>query len=89
MFCWIGILHEDLREFISSNLPASTKKLKVLLGITEQKLGTAISEQLAVEISASDAVKEIVRGNVLSCKLAQWDYLFTIYYKTCCEVSIH
>ncbi len=43
-------------------MPASTKKQKVVLGISDTKLSAAVKDELDIECLVSDSVKEIVRG---------------------------
>lgn len=59
-----GILHEDLRLFIETNVPAKKKKVESLLGVADPKLGSAISEEgsLGVTCLHTGAIPEILRG---------------------------
>ncbi|XP_053110558.1 nucleolar protein 56 [Hemicordylus capensis] len=55
-----GILHEDLRLLLETNLPA--KKKKVLLGVSDAKIGAAIQEELGYQCQTGGVVAEITRG---------------------------
>ncbi|XP_060635456.2 nucleolar protein 56 [Anolis sagrei] len=55
-----GILHEDLRLLLETNLPA--KKKKVLVGVSDAKIGAAIQEELGYQCQTGGVVAEIVRG---------------------------
>ncbi|XP_075772199.1 nucleolar protein 56 [Pelodiscus sinensis] len=55
-----GILHEDLKLLLETNLPA--KKKKVLLGVSDAKIGAAIQEELGYQCQAGGVVAEITRG---------------------------
>uniref|UniRef100_A0A452GTH6 Nucleolar protein 56 n=1 Tax=Gopherus agassizii TaxID=38772 RepID=A0A452GTH6_9SAUR len=55
-----GILHEDLRLFLETNLPA--KKKKTLLGVSDTKIGAAIQEELGYQCQTGGVVAEITRG---------------------------
>ncbi|XP_037091767.1 nucleolar protein 56-like [Pollicipes pollicipes] len=55
-----GIVTEDLQLFLDTNLPS--KRKKVTVGVSEPKLGAAISEALGVKCQHSGAVPEIIRG---------------------------
>ena len=55
-----GIVTEDLQLFLDTNLPS--KRKKVILGVSEPKLGAAISEALGVKCQHTGAVPEILRG---------------------------
>ncbi|XP_071441146.1 nucleolar protein 56 [Hetaerina americana] len=57
-----GVLPEELSVFLATYLPQSTKKLKIILGVIEPKLGCAIQEVLPVTCQHGGAVPEIVRG---------------------------
>ncbi|KAH3790086.1 nucleolar protein 56-like isoform X2 [Dreissena polymorpha] len=57
-----GIIHEDLRLFIETNVPQSSKKQKVVLGVSDPKIGSAISEELSVSCQHTGVVPEVVRG---------------------------
>ncbi|XP_056659572.1 nucleolar protein 56 isoform X1 [Monodelphis domestica] len=55
-----GILHEDLRLFLETNMPA--KKKKALLGVGDPKIGAAIQEELGYPCQTGGVVAEILRG---------------------------
>merc|ERR1712141_549511 len=56
-----GIPTDDLRNFITSNLPKKLKKF--VLGVSDPKLGGALSEQLnGLKVSHIGVVPEILRG---------------------------
>ncbi|XP_062991910.1 nucleolar protein 56 [Elgaria multicarinata webbii] len=55
-----GILHEDLRLLLETNLPA--KKKKVLVGVSDAKIGAAIQEELGYQCQTGGVVAEIARG---------------------------
>ncbi|ELT94557.1 hypothetical protein CAPTEDRAFT_159443 [Capitella teleta] len=57
-----GILHEDLRVFLESNFPKSSKKEKSTLGVGDSKLGSAISEEMGFSCLHTGVVPEIIRG---------------------------
>ncbi|ESO93136.1 hypothetical protein LOTGIDRAFT_119841, partial [Lottia gigantea] len=57
-----GILHDDLRVFIETNVPKSTKKEKVILGVGDSRIGAAISEDLSVKCQQVGVVQELLRG---------------------------
>jgi nucleolar protein 56 len=62
-----GVLPEDLKVFLENNLPKSTKKLKVTLGVSEAKLAAAISDELGAECVCSGAIPELMRGTRSVC----------------------
>ncbi|XP_042322898.1 nucleolar protein 56 [Sceloporus undulatus] len=55
-----GILHEDLRLLLETNLPA--KKKKVLVGVSDAKIGAAIQEELGYQCQTGGVVAEVTRG---------------------------
>ncbi|XP_030046778.1 nucleolar protein 56 isoform X2 [Microcaecilia unicolor] len=55
-----GILHEDLKLLLETNMP--TKKKKALLGVSDAKIGAAIQEELGYPCQTGGVVAEIMRG---------------------------
>ena len=62
-----GVLHEDLRLFLETNVPKSSKKLKSVVGVGDNRIGGAISEELGLKMMQSEVVQEIIRGWFLQC----------------------
>uniref|UniRef100_H2XXL7 Nucleolar protein 56 n=2 Tax=Ciona intestinalis TaxID=7719 RepID=H2XXL7_CIOIN len=56
-----GIVHEDLKVFLSSNIP-KLQKGEVLLGINDTRISGTIQEETGIRCTTSDAVTEILRG---------------------------
>lgn len=57
-----GILPEDLNLFLEGALPKRKKRSKCTLGVSDPKLGAAISEALEIPCSHTGAVPEVLRG---------------------------
>lgn len=57
-----GVLHDDLKAFLESNVPLGKKKSKVLLGVADSKLGAAIQESLQIFCETGGITLEILRG---------------------------
>lgn len=57
-----GILPDLLQQFLDSTIPKSSKKEKVTLGVSDPKLGVAITEALGINCIYKAAVPEILRG---------------------------
>nr|XP_032806592.1 nucleolar protein 56 isoform X1 [Petromyzon marinus] len=57
-----GILHEDLRLLLETNMPTPSKKNKVILGVADAKIGAAIQEELGIQGQTGGVVTEIIRG---------------------------
>ena len=55
-----GVVHDDLKVFLESNLPLE-KKNKVVLGVIDGRLGAAIIENIGVNCITAGTVPEIVR----------------------------
>ncbi|XP_044272088.1 nucleolar protein 56 [Tribolium madens] len=57
-----GIVPEDLLHFLDITVPKSKKKNKITLGVSDPKLGAAITEALGIQCSHVGAVPEVIRG---------------------------
>lgn len=58
-----GKLPDDLKTFLDENLPSKEKKRrKVVLGVSDSRIGAAITEEFNVTCSFTDVVPEIMRG---------------------------
>lgn len=57
-----GIVPEDLQLFIDSCIPKAGKKQKIVLGVSDPKLGASITEALDIKCDHTGAVPEIIRG---------------------------
>lgn len=60
-----GVLHDDLRLFLDTNLPkasGSKKDAKLQLGVADPKISSSIFEATGVTCTHVGAVPEIVRG---------------------------
>jgi nucleolar protein 56 len=59
-----GVLSEDLKNFLQNSLPKvkTGKKSKYILGVSEDKLGSAIQEELGINCQKSTLILELLRG---------------------------
>lgn len=58
-----GKLSDELKTFLEENLPSKEKKRrKITLGVSDAKIGSAITEEFNVTCSFSDVVPEVIRG---------------------------
>ncbi|XP_071528645.1 nucleolar protein 56 [Panulirus ornatus] len=57
-----GLLTETLSAFLEVNLPKPEKKNVIQLGVSDAKLGAAISEALKISVTHIGVVPEVVRG---------------------------
>ena len=56
-----GILHDDLKLFLETNVPKNQNG-EVLLGIGDTRVSNTIQEETGIKCTASEAVFEIIRG---------------------------
>ncbi|RWS04751.1 ribosome biogenesis protein - Nop58p/Nop5p-like protein, partial [Dinothrombium tinctorium] len=57
-----GVVHDDLNVFLETNLPKPSKKNKIVLGVSESKIGAAIQEALGYSCQHTEVVPEVLRG---------------------------
>jgi nucleolar protein 56 len=57
-----GVVHDDLKVFLESNVPVGKKKSKIALGISDAKIGAAILESCNICCEYDPTVTEINRG---------------------------
>ncbi|PSN47790.1 Nucleolar protein 56 [Blattella germanica] len=57
-----GILPSDLQLFLETFLPKPKKKEKVILGVSDPKLGASINEALGITCQHVGVVPEVIRG---------------------------
>eukprot|EP00061_Rhincodon_typus_P004637 g23065.t1 len=51
-----------MRLLLETNMPASSKKRKVILGVADPKIGAAIQEEIGIHCQTGGVVAEILRG---------------------------
>lgn len=58
-----GKLPEELKIFLEENLPTKEKKRrKIILGVSDPRIGSTITEEFNVTCSFTDIVPEVIRG---------------------------
>ncbi len=57
-----GIVHDDLKLFLDTNLPKSKREAKLQLGVSDSKISSALNDSLGLICTHVGAVPEIVRG---------------------------
>jgi len=55
-------LTDDLKNFLSTNLPKAKKMTKSPLGVIQPLLGTAIQENLSIPCRSDDTIRELCRA---------------------------
>ncbi|KDD75119.1 putative snoRNA binding domain-containing protein, partial [Helicosporidium sp. ATCC 50920] len=53
---------DDLKNFLTTNLPKVKKSSKLRLGVSEPKLGSAIAEATGIPCECNESVGELLRG---------------------------
>jgi nucleolar protein 56 len=57
-----GVVHDDLKLFLDTNLPKSKRESKLQLGVSDSKISSALNDALGLICTHVGAVPEIVRG---------------------------
>ncbi|GFR62320.1 nucleolar protein 56 [Elysia marginata] len=57
-----GELHPDLQSFLEKEVPKGKKKVQVILGVGDAKIGAAISDTLGLSCQHTGVVVELMRG---------------------------
>jgi len=57
-----GVLNDTLRGLLTTSLPSKKKSGKFTLGVSEEKLGSAIQEELSIKCERSTLTQELIRG---------------------------
>ena len=59
-----GIVHDDLKLFLDTNLPKGGKG--VVLGVSDSKLSASINDSCKVKCSHIGVIPEVIRGKPVS-----------------------
>lgn len=59
-----GVIHEDLKLFLETNLPTGKKAKKsgVILGVGDNRISGTLQEDMGIKCAGGDCVHEIIRG---------------------------
>lgn len=57
-----GVVHDDLQTFLETNVPKSTKKNKMILGVSDSKLAMTVQESMGISCQHTGIVPEVIRG---------------------------
>ena len=60
LYLWFpGLLHDDLKVFLTNNVPQGKKKSKVVLGVADTKLGASILEIMDIHCQTGIIIMKI------------------------------
>lgn len=57
-----GEMHPDLQTFLEKEVPKGKKKVQVILGVGDSKIGSAIADTLGISCQHTGVVVELMRG---------------------------
>ncbi|CAF0955898.1 unnamed protein product [Adineta steineri] len=57
-----GVVHDDLRTFLDTNLPKEKKRAKMILGVADTRIGSTINELFSITCQHTGVVPELLRG---------------------------
>jgi nucleolar protein 56 len=63
MFC-IGLVHDDLRTFLDTNLPKEKKRTKMILGVADSRMASAVNELFSITCQHTGVIPELLRGKI-------------------------
>ena len=61
-----GLVHDDLRAFLDTNLPKEKKRAKMVLGVADSRIASAINESFSITCQHTGVVPELIRGSLLN-----------------------
>jgi RNA processing factor Prp31 len=59
-----GLVHDDLRTFLDTNLPKEKKRAKMILGVADSRIASAINELFTITCQHTGVVPELLRGKM-------------------------
>ncbi|CAF4365675.1 unnamed protein product, partial [Rotaria sp. Silwood2] len=57
-----GLVHDDLRTFLDTNLPKEKKRAKMILGVADPRIASAINEFFSITCQHTGVIPELLRG---------------------------
>lgn len=77
-----GLVHDDLRTFLDTNLPKEKKRAKMILGVADPRIASAINELFQVPCQHTGVVPELIRGLIINkIDLFFFDLIFILYFE--------
>ncbi len=64
LFFLKGLVHDDLRTFLDTNLPKEKKRAKMILGVADSRIASAINELFTITCQHTGVVPELLRGKM-------------------------
>lgn len=62
MHVLLGLVHDDLRTFLDTNLPKEKKRAKMILGVADARIASAVNELFSITCQHTGVVPELLRG---------------------------
>jgi hypothetical protein len=59
---FLGLVHDDLRTFLDTNLPKEKKRAKMILGVADPRIASTINELFSITCQHTGVVPELLRG---------------------------
>ena len=66
---FIGLVHDDLRTFLDTNLPKEKKRTAMILGVADSRIASAINELFSITCQHTGVVPELLRGKIEQKKI--------------------
>jgi hypothetical protein len=70
-----GLVHDDLRTFLDTNLPKEKKRAKMILGVADSRIASAINELFTITCQHTGVIPELLRGKKKQTKRS-FDFSF-------------
>lgn len=60
----LGLVHDDLRTFLDTNLPKEKKRAKMTLGVADPRVASSVNELFSITCQHTGVVPELIRGKI-------------------------
>ena len=60
----LGVVHDDLRTFLDTNLPKEKKRAKMILGVADSRIASTVNELFSITCQHTGVVPELLRGQL-------------------------
>jgi nucleolar protein 56 len=65
---FLGLVHDDLRTFLDTNLPKEKKRAKMTLGVADPRIASTINEFFSISCQHTGVIPELLRGKIYKRK---------------------